>query len=234
MDHSLQNIRTELEKLVEKDYQKFASRLIPNSNNLLGVRVPNLRKMAKEIAKGDWENYLLTASDTYFEEVMLQGMVIGVIKIDIEERFKLIAGYVPKINNWSLCDSFCTGLKCTKENKSEVWQFLQPYFKSEQPYDVRFGVVMSLSYYIETNYIKALFEIFNEINQQDYYVKMSVAWAISICYIHFPEITMNYLKANTLDKFTYQKSLQKIIESQRVSIEEKKIIKKMKKDGLNI
>src|SRR5690606_20421928 len=99
------NVRTQIVGLRDADYQRFASSHIPNINTLLGVRLPELRKLAKQIAKDDWESYLKTANDDYFEEVMLQGMVIGYVKADIEKVLTYVAAFVPKINNWSVCDS---------------------------------------------------------------------------------------------------------------------------------
>lgn len=224
-----QQIREQLINLADQDYQKFSSSLIPNCQNILGVRLPELRKIAKNIAKEDWQNYLTAASDEFFEEVMLQGMIIGYVKTDIEERLSYVALFVPKIDNWSVCDSFCTGLKFTKENQERVWAFLQPYFSSNKEYDVRFGVVMLLNYYIDHRYIENVLNIINAIKHEGYYVKMAVAWAISICYVKDPLVTMNYLRNNSLDDFTYHKALQKITESNRVEKEAKNLIRQMKR-----
>ena len=100
--------------MVEPEYQKFSAALIPNITNVLGVRLPALRKIAKQLASGDWRTYLETAEDEYFEEVMLQAMVIGHVQADLDELLKAIETFVPKIDNWSVCDSFCAGLKYTK------------------------------------------------------------------------------------------------------------------------
>lgn len=224
-----QQIREQLINLADQNYQKFSSSLIPNCQNILGVRLPELRKIAKNIAKEDWQNYLTAASDEFFEEVMLQGMIIGYVKTDIEERLSYVASFVPKIDNWSVCDSFCTGLKFTKENQERVWAFLQPYFSSNKEYDVRFGVVMLLNYYIDHRYIENVLNIINAIKHEGYYVKMAVAWAISICYVKDPLVTMNYLRNNSLDDFTYHKALQKITESNRVEKEAKNLIRQMKR-----
>lgn len=224
-----QQIREQLINLADQNYQKFSSSLIPNCQNILGVRLPELRKIAKNIAKEDWQNYLTAASDEFFEEVMLQGMIIGYVKTDIEERLSYVALFVPKIDNWSVCDSFCTGLKFTKENQERVWAFLQPYFSSNKEYDVRFGVVMLLNYYIDHRYIENVLNIINAIKHEGYYVKMAVAWAISICYVKDPLVTMNYLRNNSLDDFTYHKALQKITESNRVEKEAKNLIRQMKR-----
>lgn len=222
-------IREQIFELIDTDYQKFSAALIPTINNVLGVRLPELRKMAKKIVKGDWRTYLETAKDEYFEEIMLQGMVIGYVKTDIEELLFYVASFVPKIDNWSVCDSFCTGLKSTKENKERVWEFLQPYLSSKKEYEIRFGVVMLLDFYIETEYIERVLNLLDRVKHEGFYAKMAVAWAVSICYVKLPDSTMEYLRNNTLDDFTYNKALQKITESNRVDKETKSLIRSMKR-----
>ncbi|WP_396335366.1 DNA alkylation repair protein [Clostridium sp.] len=222
-------IREELINLSEEDYREFSSNLLPGINNILGVRLPALRKIAKSIAKENWENYLNNASDDYFEEVMLQGMVIGYINnADIDEIINLIRKYVPKINNWSVCDSFCNGLKTTNKNKEKMLKIIEEYLSSSYEFEVRFAVVMLLNFYVEEDYVELVLSNLDKIKHDGYYVKMAVAWAISICYVKFNKTTLNYLKENNLDYFTYNKSLQKICESLKVSKEEKDIIRGMK------
>lgn len=222
-------IREQILSYVDSDFQKFTAALIPNIDNVLGVRLPVLRKLAQDIAKGDWRLYLETAESEHFEEVMLQGMVIGYVKADIEEVLGCVARFIPKIDNWSVCDSFCGGLKSTKNHKERVWDFIQPYLLSSKEYEIRFGVVMLLNFYIEEEYIIRVLQWMDQTHREDYYVQMAVAWAISICYIKLPEMTMNYLKNNTLDDFTFNKALQKITESYRVDQETKTIIRSMKR-----
>lgn len=222
-------IRKRIFELIDIDYQKFSATLIPNINNILGVRLPELRKIAKKMANGDWRTYLETAQDEYFEEIMLQGMVIGYVKTDIEDILSYAAAFVPKIDNWSVCDSFCTGLKFTKNNMNRVWEFLQPYLSSNKEYEIRFGVVMLIDFYIETEYIDRVLNLLNRIKHDGFYAKMAIAWAVSICYVKFPVATMKYLRNSSLDDFTYNKSLQKITESNRVDKETKSLIRSMKR-----
>ncbi len=223
------SIREQLITLSDEDYRKFSAALIPNINNVLGVRLPELRKMARLLAKGEWRNYLKNADKEYFEEIMLQGMVIGYVKTDIEEVLHYVVDFVPKIDNWSVCDSFCIGLKFTRLNKERVWNFIQSYLFSNQEYYIRYGVVMLLVYYSDEAYIQLVLERLDNVKHEGYYVKMAVAWAISICYVKLPDPTMAYLQNNSLDNFTFNKALQKITESLRVDIESKKLIRGMKR-----
>lgn len=222
-------IREEIFELIDENYKKFSSSLLPNIDNILGVRLPELRKLAKKVAKDDWRKLINTADNQYFEEIMLQGMVLGYVKTNIQEILLYVTEFIPKIDNWSVCDSFCGGLKFTKDNMEQVWNFIQPFLSSKKEYEVRFAVVMLLDFYINDEYIDKALKLLDNVNHPGYYAKMAVAWAVSICYIKFPEKTMDYLKNNNLDYFTYNKSLQKICESLRVDKETKKIIKAMRR-----
>lgn len=222
-------IKEKIFELSDSEFQKFQRKLCPNINNIVGVRLPLLRKLAKEISKDDWRNFLRTCPTDYFEEIMLQGLVIGYAKADIEEIINHITNFVPKIDNWAVCDSFCTSLKFTKSNMNRVFEFLKTYLESKKEFELRFGIVMLLDFYIVDQYIDQVLILLNEIKHDGYYVKMAVAWALSICYIKYPNRTMIYLKNNNLDDFTYNKTLQKITESFRVSKETKSIIRSMKR-----
>lgn len=225
-------IRKQLMESAEEKYQKFSSSLIPNvePERIVGVRLPELRKIAKQLAKEDWRDYLAQADNDYFEEVMIQGMVIGYAKAEIEEILEYAAAFIPKIDNWSICDTFCSGLKITKQYPDRVWKFIQPYLQSERTYDIRFGVVMLLNYFIQEDYIVSIFHRLDQIHHEDYYVKMAVSWCISMCYVKLPEQTLNYLQGNTaLDDFTYNKALQKTVESYRIDQFTKQMLRGMKR-----
>lgn len=225
----MKTIREQLIALSEPDYQAFTSKLLPGTENILGVRLPLLRKMAKQLAKEDWRRYLAEASDDSYEEIMLQGMVIGCANASFEEVRGYIEKFVPKIDNWSVCDSFCCGLKITKRYPKEMWILLQSYLSDSREFYIRFGVVMLLNYYISEEYVREALQIMDKISNDAYYVQMGVAWAISMYYVKLPEKTMDYLKCNQLDDFTYNKTLQKITESLKVDKETKAIIRSMKR-----
>ncbi len=226
---SSEYIKERLRSLSEEKYQRFAASLIPTIDNVLGVRIPLLRQLARQIAKEDWRQYLQTADQQFFEEVMLQGLVIAYIKVDEKERMSLIREFVPKIDNWSVCDSFCSSLKFTASHHAYVWEYLQSYVASKREYEVRFAVVMMLNYYVTNEYIDRVLTIFRHIDHQGYYVKMAVAWALSACYVQFPEKTIACLQMNTFDIFTHNKAIQKITESLRIDAGTKEQVKRMKR-----
>ncbi len=222
-------IRDRIFDRADVEYKKFQNGLIPGESRMLGVRLPYLKELAKEIAKEDWREYLRNPQDEYFEEIMLQGLVIGFVKAAPEEILSYTAQFVPKITNWAVCDSFCTGLKLTKKHPGQFWDFILPYLKSGEEFNIRFAVIMMLAYFINDSYIDQVLLNLNNVQHEGYYVKMGVAWAISVCFVKYPEKTMAYLESCSLDDFTFNKSLQKILESYRVDPESKAVIRSMKR-----
>lgn len=223
-------IRKRLEELADEEYRKFHTGLCPKSSKILGVRVPVLRNFAKEIVKeGNIEEYLENALDNSYEEILLQGMVLGLWKTNIEKFAKYLEKFIPKINSWAVCDVSVAGFKITKKNMEYMWNFLQKYLKSNKEFELRFAIVMLLDFYITDEYIDEVLQILNNIKNDEYYVKMAVAWTLQVAFVKFPDRTMQLLKNNKINDWTYNKALQKIIESYRVDENTKNEIRKMKR-----
>ena len=227
-----ESLQAELFALQDLQYQKFHSSLLPGVENIIGVRMPLLRKLAKEILSGDWRSYLdssVAEPNTYYEDNILQALLIGTSKISLQERHTYIKAFVPKINNWAVCDLFCSTLKEVQRYPQEYWQMLMPYFNSTNAYDLRFASVMLLNHFTSDEFAEEALKLLEAIKHEDYYVKMGVAWAISIFYIKQPKLTLSLLKQNNLDNFTHNKAIQKIRESFRVSNEEKEMLNRFKR-----
>ena len=145
-------MRNRLEKLAEPMYKEFTERLVETKYEILGVRIPTLRLLTKEIASGSWEAFIQKPKTT-FEEMMLEGFVIASVNVSMEQRFKLIELFIRKIDNWSVCDSFCSSLKITKKYPKEMWSFLMSLRKDKDPYVLSFIIVMMLMYYLSDEWI---------------------------------------------------------------------------------
>lgn len=225
------NIEKELFELQDKKYQEFQKGLCPGTDNIIGIRIPLLRSYAKKLLKNyNLSELMENINDNYQEEIMLQGMLIGGVKEDFSVLIKYIEQFIPKINNWAVCDTFCTSLKITKKYKKEMWDFIQKYIKSKKEFEVRFAIVMILVYFIDEEHLEEDFKMFNEVKIEKYYVQMAVAWAVSVCLVKYYKETVRYLEEKSkLDNFTYNKSIQKAIESYRITKEQKSFLKKMKK-----
>ena len=222
-------IRQDLFAMQDLKYKEFHGSLCPDMDNIIGVRIPKLREYAKELYKS---NNLedIKIEDKYYEELVIQGMLVGFqTKAPIEEVIKQVKEFVPKINSWAVCDTFCAGLKITKKYQTEMFKVIKEYLKSKQEYEVRFAIVMLLDYYINDQYIDQVLQILNNVKLDKYYVQMANAWAVSICLIKYYNKTLEFLKTTKIDDFTYNKGIQKTIESYRITNEQKDYLRTLKR-----
>ena len=157
---------------------------------------------------------------------MIRGMIPGYAKLTIKQRKQELERFVPYINNWAVCDCCCATYKFMKKDQDEWLAFLKKYLLSEKEYELRFAIVCLLDFFINDTYIDEVLELLADIQHDAYYVKMADAWALSICYIKFPQKTEPILERETLDGEIRKKAVQKIRESLRVSKEEKERLKK--------
>lgn len=218
-----------LKSIADENYKKFNSNLIPNVDNLMGIRVPMLRDLSKSIAKGNWQEYLKVCKDDYFEETMLQGFVLNNLKIEVNMLMEYMDKFIIKIDNWATCDTFCSGMKIIKNNKEEFYPYIKKLVNSDKPFSIRTGLVMLLAHYIDDNYIDNIFDISNKVKMENYYVKMANAWLIATCYSKYEDKTKMFLYNNNLDDWTFNKAIQKILESKTTKPEEKIVLRQLKK-----
>lgn len=226
-----QEIKKKIFELSDKKYKKFHGALCPGIENIIGVRIPVLRKYAQELYNDEtWKETFEQIDNEYYEEIMLKGMLIGFAKKEnIDTILQYVEEYVPSVDNWAICDTFCAGLKITKKYKKEMWNLINKLVESNKEFEIRFAIVMILDYYIDEEYLESDYEIFDKIHHEGYYVKMAIAWAISICLIKYYDKTVQYLKKSKIDDWTYNKAIQKAIESYRISDERKNELRKRKK-----
>lgn len=224
-------IREKLFELSDEEYREFNQKLCPDTKRkMLGIRVPQIKNLAKELIKeNELKEILINLNDEYFEEVLLQGIVIGYSKLEFENKMNLIREFVPKIDSWAISDTFVPSLRIKKEDLDKAWNFVLPYTKSDKQFEVRFAIIMMLDYFITDEYVDKVLKELDEIKHDGYYVKMGVAWTIAEIAVHFNDKVINYLKNNNLDKFTHNKAIQKMIESRRISNEQKEYLKAQKR-----
>lgn len=226
----MDKILKQLFELQDKKYKEFHSSLCPNVDNIIGVRIPELRKLAKQIAKENPKEFIENpVKKQYYEEIMLEGFVIGYMKATLEGKLHYLDNFIPKIDNWAVCDCTASTLKFIDKYKKEVWEYMQKYINSKKEFEKRFAIIILMDYYLTDEYIDKVLEIYNKIDSDQYYVQMGIAWAISVCFVKYREKTRKFLDNNNLSTFTYNKSIQKIIESTRVDKETKEELKKIKK-----
>lgn len=221
----------------EEAYANFNAKLIPEikREQIIGIRIPNLRRIAAKINKGNRKSYLQIVKQKYdskkelrYEEKLVRGYLIGLLK-EINEVIDEVYNFLPCIDNWSVNDGFCSSLKITKKYEKEMFQIIQNLFQSKNAYECRFAFVMSLLYFNKEPYVLQLLEEANQNRNENYYVKMAIAWMISYCYLTYPQYVLEFLANNQLDDFTYSKSIQKIVESKIPKKEEKEYLKTLRR-----
>lgn len=210
-------------------YAAFSASLVPGAHRIVGVRLPVLRALARDIARGDWRTYLAVASDDTMEETMLQGFVTGLARMPFDEQLERVAAYVRKVDNWSLCDSPATGFKFVRKRRDEVWAFLQPYLYGGSEFGQRFGVVMLLAHFVTDGYVERVLDACMRMRPAGFYAMMGVAWAVSVCFAKYPEQTRPVLSGGGLDDETQNMAIRKIVDSLRVAEADKRWVRTLRR-----
>ena len=219
------DVKNELLALKDEGNAVFAKSLIPGDHILLGARLPDMRGLAKKVAKDDWRSYIDGWDPFYFEDYMLRGMVIAYAKMDLEERLEEYRKFIPYIDNWSVCDSFCNTWKPKATEREAVWEFILPYLGTGKEFEMRFAAVMMLCHFVDEEHVDRVISELDSAKNDAYYYMMAKAWALSVCFVRFPERTMDYLEKGTLDETTLRMTVRKIRESYRVSDDLKKKVR---------
>ena len=218
-----------LAALSDEKYRVFNQRLIPGGRQMLGVRMPQLRALARSVTAGDWQSFLENCPDQYHEDRLLRAMVIGSAPCGEEERLALVWDFVPMIDNWAVCDCFCGGLKEARKRQAEYYALACGFAGSGQEYEMRFAAVLLLCHFVNDAYIDRVLELYGRMAHEGYYLKMAVAWGLSVCYVHYPQKTLALLQSGRLDDFTHNKTIQKCRESLRVSKTDKAMLQTLRR-----
>ena len=219
----------ELLKLQDKKYRDFQVNLLPtiDPNTIIGVRTPELKKYAKELVKSKkYELFLETLPHKYFEENQIHAFIICDIK-DYDECLKRINEFLPYIDNWSTCDQSAPNV--FKKNSDKLIKEIEKWIKSKHTYTVRFGISMLMRIYLDDKFDKKYLEMVSNIKSNEYYINMMRAWYFATALAKQYNSTIPYLENNKLDIWTHNKTVQKAIESYRITLEQKEYLKKLKK-----
>ena len=215
-------------KIKEEKYREFNLKIVFTNYKMLGIRLPILRKIAKDIYNNDYKSFLDIAEFNYYEEVMIYLLVIAFIK-EIDLLMIYFDKAVGLMDNWALCDSFCGSLKIIDKNKEYFLKVIDDLLKSKKTYKIRVGLVLLLNYYVKEEYLKIIFNYLYNIKSDEYYVNMEKALLLSVIFIKYQDHALKYLKNNKLDNFTINKAISKIRDSYRVEKKVKEQILQYKK-----
>ncbi len=217
----IDTIREQLNKCADKKFQEFSTKITKCNHTMIGVSIPKLRAIAKEIAHDNPYEFLNSNPLEYYEEVMLQGFVIGYMKANDDEKYGLMDKYVKVINDWSECDCVLSSLKFLSHDTNRTYNVALQYIESKGEFVRRFGIVMLMDYCLDKDLINQSLNVLLSIKSSDYYVNMAVAWALSLCFVMDYQLTYSNFVNCDLDTFTYNKTIQKCKESYRITPQQK-------------
>ena len=215
-------LRRELESLADPAYKAFNESLLPGVETAYGIRLPQMRQVAKTLLRQDPAGFLEHFQPNCYEETQLRGLVIGGMKLPWEEKRPLVEDFLPRIDNWAVCDTFCGSLKPrSPQDVPLMWEFLKPLYASDEEYKARFAAVMQLSHFVDAVHLEEGLGLLGQVRHPGYYAKMAVAWALSIWFVKFPQETESLLAQRAFEPWVQNKAIQKVRESRRVSKEDK-------------
>jgi len=222
-------IVNKLFELRDIKYKSFNSKLIPNisDDKVIGVRVPAIRTLAKNIKDEPYINeFLNELPHKYQEENILHGILLTMIYKDIDELLNKLDIFLKYANNWAVTDAICP--KLFKKYPDIVYGQIKKWLKSKDEYVIRFGIVSLLQFYLDDNFRLEELELIKNINSDYFYVKMAIAWFYSFALIKQYDVTIKYFRDRVLDKWIHNKAIQKAIESYRISDEKKEYLRSLK------
>ena len=224
----IEEIRNKLFELQDIKYRDFQSGLIPTAEKemFIGVRTPDLRKYAKELAKKEGiDEFLSDLPHKYFDENQLHAFIISEIK-DYAECVKQVDRFLPFVDNWATCDQMSPGI--FKKHKDELSKEIYKWLESDKTYTIRFAIGMLMQHYLDGDFDTKYLERVSSIRSEEYYVNMMIAWYFATALAKQYESTILYIQDHRLDVWTHNKTIQKAIESYRITDEAKEYLRGLK------
>lgn len=221
-------IQKELFQLQDKEYRQFHSRLMPTIDPglVIGVRTPELRKLAKRLGKEkDISIFLGTLPHIYYEENNLHAFIISEYK-DYAACIEALDTFLPYVDNWATCDMMVPGV--LKKNLPETLHKIKEWIASGQTYTIRFGLGMLMRFYLEDAFETEYLTMAAAVTSEEYYVKMMIAWLFATALAKQYEATLPFIEQRCLEPWTHRKAIQKAIESRRITEEQKQYLRTLK------
>ena len=223
-------IKTWIKENSEEKYKSFTEKLVKTKYEIVGIRTPKLRKFAKELLKKYGVDSLKMLSDNIYEEIMLQGFIVAYSSRSLVDKKDLIDNYLYKCDCWSLVDSFVSSLKLKGEEYHEGYKMLNEYRDNQTkmkqyPYIERFVLCLSMSLYLNDQYIDDILEYSEKLTDREYTVKMANSWLLATAAIEYFEQVIDVIMK--LDEETLRYFKGKIRDSYRISEDKKERVKSL-------
>ena len=218
-------IQQQLLPMKDEEYRDFHLRIVGDTKyEIIGIRLPKIRQLTKQLLK---EKQDIVFEDHYYEEVLLHGLFIAGYKCPFDEKITMIERFLPLIDNWAICDSFVSSLKEIRKHSDEYYPFILKYLDSEEEFIQRYALVVLLNFYIDDSYLNELYRIIREEKYNGYYSLMAGAWLLSYLFMFYFDETLIFIKENTLDDFIMKKGIRKALDSYRLNLKQKEILRSL-------
>ena len=221
--------RSKLISLADDEYREFSKKGIPCDRPFLGVRIPDIRKLVKEIPT-DQLAELISETPNAIEEVIARSFAIA--RLPYHEMLKVFDSQVRLLDNWCTVDTFCASLRQTvKRHKDDFYERkVETLLVSKNEFTTRTGLVCLLDFYVQPDYLAVIYNHIESLkDREEYYVRMAIAWLLAECFIKFPSETFEYLRISKLNNWTLNKAISKICDSYRVDPDTKSQIKLLRR-----
>ncbi|MDD6236715.1 MAG: DNA alkylation repair protein [Clostridiales bacterium] len=228
MEDTEKIIQTQLWAMQDLKYRDFQCKLMPTvtPNTVIGVRTPELRKYAKELAKKPEANqFLKILPHKYYEENNLHGFLIETIK-DYDRVIAELDAFLPYVDNWATCDLMRP--RVLKKHLNELLIKIQEWIREEHTYTIRFGIEMLMSFYLDEQFRPEYLGLVADIRSEEYYVNMMIAWYFATALAKQYDAVLPYIEQHRLDQWTHNKAIRKALESYRISNEQKAYLRTLK------
>ncbi len=213
----------------DKKYAAFQAKLTPNLTleDFIGVRTPDLKKFAKQLFKeDDYQEFITNLPHKYFDENQLHAFIIAEIK-DYDTCINEVNNFLPYVNNWATCDQLSP--KSFKKNKDKLLKEIKVWIKSKETYTVRFAIGNLMRHYLEEDFDKKYPEMVSKVRSDEYYINMMIAWYFATALAKQYDSVLPYVTDNKLDVWTHNKTIQKAVESDRITSQQKDYLKSFKR-----
>lgn len=227
-EEMIRDVRKRLFEMQDTGYRDFHARLIPTveKEKIIGIRTPILRKFAKEFGKTEEsELFLKVLPHQYYEENNLHGLLIEQIR-DYDKCLKELERFLPYIDNWATCDMLA--VKVVKKHLDTFIDEVYRWMESDHAYTIRFGISMLMRYYLEDAFQMEYPEKVAQIRSEEYYVNMMCAWYFATALAKQYDKILPFIEKQKLDVWTHNKTIQKAIESYRITPEQKEYLRGLK------
>lgn len=221
----METIRKELFERQDIKYREFQAKLMPtvDPEKMIGVRTPELRKLAKQLIKsGDAAEFISELPHEYFDENQLHAFIISEMK-DYGECIAEVNRFLPYVDNWATCDQLSP--KVFKKHRADLLGEIKKWIKSEKTYTIRFGIGMLMQHYLDEEFKPEYPEMVAAVKSDEYYVNMMIAWYFATALAKQYEEVLTFIENKVLDKWTHNKTIQKSVESYRITPEQKEYLK---------